>query len=140
MSCSQVKLSIPSNIEYLSSVRSFICSIMQDENWNEEQTTEIEIAIDEVVTNVIEHVYGFSTNYLVMLTLKLYPQKVVIDVEDEGKPFDPTQILVPNLEEVTKRRQMIGKYLIQQFSSKIEYRSTKKGGNILRIIKDKKVA
>ena len=133
-----VIVSIPSKAEYLSAVRKFISELMIDAGWDEEQSAELEIALYEVLMNVVEHAYNMSPDFELKITVNIYPSEVIIEVEDEGKPFDSTQIVVPNLEEVTKKKQMIGKYLIKSFTSKIEYKRSPKGGNILRIIKQKR--
>jgi len=135
MKKNSVTLSIPSRTEYLTAVRNFVNNLMVEVGWNAEQSAELEIALYEVLMNVVEHAYKMSPDNEVNIAIEFNKDEVVIEVEDKGQPFDSTTISVPNDADGARKKQMIGKYLIKAFTDRIEYKNSTKGGNILRIVK-----
>jgi len=125
-------------MEYLTAVRDFVNKLMREMGWNEEQSSELEIALYEVLMNVIEHSYKMVPDREVNISLEFTPKEIAIDVEDLGQPFDSTKISVPSDADSARNKAMIGKYLIKAFTDRIEYKNSAKGGNVLRIVKIKR--
>jgi len=60
----------------------------------------IQLAAQEVCVNIVEHAYGPDRDGAridVTLTLERSPDRMIVDVEDTGRPFDPAAVADPDL-------------------------------------------
>ena len=59
---------------------------------------EANLALDELFTNIIS--YGFNDNkeHTIEITISLQNNKLVFHIEDDGIPFNPTEVDEPDLE------------------------------------------
>ncbi len=59
---------------------------------------EANLALDELFTNIIS--YGFDDNkeHNIAITISLQNNTLVFNIEDDGIPFNPTQVNAPDLE------------------------------------------
>jgi anti-sigma regulatory factor (Ser/Thr protein kinase) len=96
---------------------------------------EINLVLDELVTNTIE--YGECGKHnLIEITLTKIDRKITIQIIDEGLPFDPTLCKLPdtNLPLDQRRCGGLGILLVRQFCEYWNYSRTK-NKNILTLQK-----
>ena len=69
--------------------------VAADESYN------VQLAAHEVCTNQVDHAYQGQDGGSIhaTLTLKKRPRCLVVQLEDEGQPFDPASAAAPNLDE-----------------------------------------
>lgn len=60
------------------------------QSFNSAALNEIEISMVELVNNCIEHAYKEAADQLVSIELKLFEDRLVIDVTDNGIALDPS--------------------------------------------------
>jgi serine/threonine-protein kinase RsbW len=79
-------------------------------------------AIDEAVTNVILYAYP-DRKGKVKVTLEKSEGCIVIKVEDEGVPFDPTQYPAPNTSAPIEEREIggLGILLVRKMADYVSY-------------------
>jgi anti-sigma regulatory factor (Ser/Thr protein kinase) len=83
----------------------------------------IELALTEVVTNVIEYGLDTTESQPIYLTAEIQPEALTVTVADGGRPFDPLQVpehTTPgSLEEATVRG--LGIHLFRKFTDECVY-------------------
>ena len=134
------EVKIPSDINYLNHVRIFLTGLLRTEKINEENTNVIELAIDEVVSNIVEHAYNFEKHHTVDITFYIIPNSCfVAKIKDKGKSIGP---LIEKLksgvkENVVPLNQERGRgfNIINKIMDKIEYQSITGLGNELTMVK-----
>ncbi|MGB3225266.1 MAG: ATP-binding protein [Desulforhopalus sp.] len=97
--------------------------------------SEINLVLDELITNTIE--YGdCDKNNLIEITLTKIGRKITIQIIDEGLPFDPTLCQLPdtNLPLDERRCGGLGILLVRQFCEYWNY-SRLNNKNILTLQK-----
>ncbi len=52
----------------------------------------LDLCSTEVVTNVISHAYDDDAEHMIALRLRQQNNLLTLEVEDDGKPFDPLQV------------------------------------------------
>lgn len=57
----------------------------------------VNVALDEILTNVVSYAFEDSTAHEIYVELKANGQRLVVDVKDDGRPFDPLQAPAPEL-------------------------------------------
>jgi anti-sigma regulatory factor (Ser/Thr protein kinase) len=127
---------IPSDINYLNLVRNFISGIAREEGLDDEQISQVEMALDEALANVVEHAYTYDSFQDVEIHLSLRPGELEITVKDQGREFDTRKNPLPNLKEHIEARRMggLGRYLMTTLMDEVEYRRLHQT-NELRMIK-----
>jgi anti-sigma regulatory factor (Ser/Thr protein kinase) len=95
-----------------------------------------DLALEEHVTNVVAYAYDDGASHEIRIRLALENQCLQIEIEDDGRPYDPlsrppVDTSVP-LEE--KPIGGLGIHLIRSFMDEVEYRR-EAGKNILRMRK-----
>jgi serine/threonine-protein kinase RsbW len=55
-----------------------------------ELRTALQIALDEVLSNILKYAYTDAARHAIALSLSTGPALVVLEVIDDGMPFDPT--------------------------------------------------
>jgi anti-sigma regulatory factor (Ser/Thr protein kinase) len=108
----------------------------QDCGVSKRQTFEINLALDELFTNIINHGFEDNDEHHVHITCTSQDGALKITIEDDGMPFNPTAAPHPNLKCAFKDREIggLGIHLIRSYMDRIEY--IRQGGkNVLILTK-----
>ena len=94
----------------------------------------LNLALEEVVSNIIRHGYGGREDGEVSLILHLAGEAIAVTVEDDGVPFNPLELPEPDLTAPLEEREVggLGVYLVRQLMDEVDYRAEGKR-NILRM-------
>lgn len=125
--------------ESLAEIAEFIRKEAEEAGLSFQEVFEIETAVDEAVSNVIEHAYGGEGKGDITLHCSALADGIKIIVEDTGEPFDPTCVPIPDLKAQLKDRKNhgLGYFLMCKLMDEIffDFDSTH---NVLTMVKRKK--
>jgi len=98
----------------------------------EEILYDLQLAVDEVCTNVVTHGYMDLDPGSIILDLEIDPAKIVISITDFGHAFEPGDAPTPNVEAPIEERDLggFGLFFIQQTMDEMNYRSTEDGNTM----------
>lgn len=84
---------------------------------------ELDLILEEVLANVIAYAYGDNQQHEIVVQANLSDGELVIEVEDDGRPFNPLQVPPPDLERPLAQRKVggLGLHLVRELTSSIEY-------------------
>jgi anti-sigma regulatory factor (Ser/Thr protein kinase) len=84
---------------------------------------DVNLALEEIVTNVIVHGYQGERGHQISVAIELGPKALVVQVEDSAPPFNPLCAPDPDLRSPLPLRKTggLGIYLARQFLSSMEY-------------------
>jgi len=118
------ELTIQSKTSYLNKVRAFISDEAKKFGFSDDEVSKITLAVDEACTNIIKHAYKNASNYPIHLRLKARNNTFEIMIEDQGMPFEPDAIKMPDMKEHIKsyKRGGFGMYLMKSLMDKVEYK------------------
>ena len=93
---------------------------------------EINLALDEVLTNVISYGFGDSAPHEIAVRLWFDGGQLVVQVEDDGRPFNPLDVADPNVNRPVEDRPIggLGIHLVRRVTDQLEYRRDA-GRNVL---------
>ena len=60
-----------------------------------ERAADIELCLNELVTNIIHHAYLEDRDHKIRIALERAPGEIRTTVEDDGRPFDPLKSALP---------------------------------------------
>jgi len=85
-----VRLTVPAKPEYITLGRLALAglALLRPEQFSPEVLGDVKLALTEACTNSVRHAYG-AQGGSVAITYELYPDRLVIEVVDEGGGFDP---------------------------------------------------
>ncbi|MGF7117417.1 ATP-binding protein [Methanobacterium oryzae] len=124
-----VGLEVRGNIENLSRVSNFIGNSMLKFGLNDYEQFQIQIAVDEAITNIIKH-GNLGEKNKIQVKCQKRENEIKIVIEDKGKPFDPTKAEQKSLSNSEKMRVYFTKKNMNE--SRYEF---KDGKNVLTLIK-----
>jgi anti-sigma regulatory factor (Ser/Thr protein kinase) len=92
------RLAITSDSAELGRVRSWLRERLAAHGFSLEEQSGLQVAVTELAANAIEHSYQGLSGQPIHITLEPGEDRVVIQVEDFGTPFDPTRYRAPDLD------------------------------------------
>jgi len=97
---------------------------------------QLNLALDELFTNVVDYGIEPGDRSQVDFTIQLRNNQLEIIICDEGKPFDPTISVDPDLTipPMDKKIGGLGIFLVRQYTDSIDYRRDN-GKNIITLTK-----
>ena len=111
-------------ISELPTLTAFIESCGEEWQLRPEVVFNLQLALEECVTNVIMYAYPPEEQHTLQVTAELQEPELIFTIEDSGVPFDPTQVAEADTSLSAEERPIggLGIYLVRQLMDVIEYR------------------
>jgi serine/threonine-protein kinase RsbW len=106
-------------------------------SWEGSDLFRIQMAIEEAVVNAIEHGNKRDSSKSIHLDFEVTPDKVVLDIADEGAGFDHRNVADPTEEELVDKPRGRGVMLMRELMSEAIYNEV---GNRVVMIKHRSPA
>ncbi|MBI5458598.1 ATP-binding protein [Methanobacterium sp.] len=131
----EFKLNVNSDLENLTSIADFITSSTRELGLSEKGVFQLQLAVDEVASNIILHGYTHQTGPI-HLTIWKENDKIIIQIQDRGEPFNPLEADEPDLQAPLEERSPggLGIHFLKTVTDSVHYQF-KDGKNILTLIK-----
>jgi serine/threonine-protein kinase RsbW len=84
-----VRLTIPARPEYITLCRLALTGIGRLRELSDELLADLKLALTEAASNSVRHAYGEKDAGVVEISYELHPDRLVIEVTDQGEGFDP---------------------------------------------------
>ncbi len=130
------EINVLSHTRNLAKVRRFVSQFLVERGLCQRHVDEIKLAVDEAVTNIIEHAYRGQDQGQIKLSSECQEGEWIITIQDTGRPFDPRAVPKPNLNIKVDdiKTGGLGLYFMHQLMDNVEFTFDKKG-NRLRMVK-----
>jgi sigma-B regulation protein RsbU (phosphoserine phosphatase) len=93
---------------------------------------QLELVVSEIVTNVIKHAYRLTSGEI-RGQIGLFPDRVEVDLYDDGTPFDLLSVPTPDLSKLQEGR--YGLFIARQLTDELVYTPATPEGNHWQLIK-----
>ncbi len=113
-----------------------LASFCEDCGITKKQKFEINLALDELFTNIINHGFDDDEEHKIGVTCAHNEKIVEITIKDDGIPFNPLEAPQPDLECTFNDREIggLGIHLIKAYIDQIDYRRDS-DMNVLKLTK-----
>jgi sigma-B regulation protein RsbU (phosphoserine phosphatase) len=94
---------------------------------------DIRLVLEELLVNTVEHGYPAGNSGRIRILLQLQSDLVVVELTDDGLPFDPLQTAIPNLPGDLADRESIGGlgvHLVRTMISEMRYTHDAQGNHL----------
>ncbi len=126
-----VRLTIPAKAEYITLGRLALTGLGRLHDLSEETLGDLKLALTEACTNSVRHAYGDREGSVEIL-YELHPDRLVIEVGDEGPGFTPPEG-GPGDEELSEGG--LGIAIIRALTDDFSLADGEGGGSRLRFVK-----
>jgi len=117
----QVKIQIPSLVENIRVVESFIDNSKDTFQIEDDIYGNIMVAVTEAVNNAIRHGNKFDKDKNVLLSLYVDKGQLQFEIEDQGTGFDYNNLLDPTAPENLENPGGRGIFLIRHLADEVEF-------------------
>lgn len=133
----EYSIEIPKDARYFFLIRKFIENIMNVENISEKERDEIILAVNEACDKLFRLMPEEKANIKVDIRLRITPKKILVTLRH--KAVSELSIFFKKLDEdrfvIQSVQNKIGDYLIEKSADEVNFVSSKKKGNLVKIIK-----
>lgn len=85
-----IRLTIPARAEYITLCRLALTGIARLRELSDELVADLKLALTEAASNSVRHAYADNHDAgVVAISYELHPDRLVIEVTDDGEGFDP---------------------------------------------------
>jgi serine/threonine-protein kinase RsbW len=127
-----VRLTIPARPEYITLGRLALTAIAGVRPVSDETLYDLKLALTEACTNSVRHAYESGREGNVEIVYELQPDRLVIEVGDEGAGFEP-------LDDSNGHDELeeggLGIEIIRALADEVEIGRREQGGSRLRFVK-----
>ena len=100
-----------------------VLEILSEEGWHEKHVFGIRLAMEEALVNAVRHGNALDSDKAVQATCRLAPDRIWIEVVDQGPGFDPDKVPDPTCDENLEKPCGRGILLMRSYMSQVEYNS-----------------
>ena len=91
------------------------------------------VAVGEICANVIEHAYAGQAGQPIAISLSAFPDRLIVEVEDDGTPYDPSGYRPPDLDAVPESG--MGLFLVRGTVDEVAFDTARPRGTRWTLIK-----
>ena len=130
------KLVIKNDISEISKLATFIGELSEDLNFTPELNFNLNLVLEEAVSNVILYAYSKEVQKEITLLANISDNNLIFVLTDSGKEFDPTKVPDADVTLSAEEREIggLGIFLIRQIMDTVEYQRID-GKNVLTMRK-----
>ena len=131
------KINVESNTRFLIAVRDFVSRMIRASKIHREDENKVILAVDEAVSNIIEHAYEFKEDGSIEIEVEANEKEFRVFIRDSGKSFDPDSLPDININENVKRgkKRGLGIFLMRKIMDEVRYNFRDSITNELLLVK-----
>lgn len=129
-------ITLPNDVKHVPELNNFVKSVARRLNLDNSLSSQLMLAVEEAVVNVMSYAYPIGTQGDVNVTASATGQSLKFIISDEGKAFDPTVHAAADTTLSAEERPIggLGILLVQQLMDTINYERVN-GKNVLTLKK-----
>jgi len=129
-------LTVPADLDSLATISVFITDATARAGLDDHAAWQVQLAVDEASTNIIQHGYGAATGEIELSWLVEGPD-LIVTLRDRGRRFNPDDVPAPDITSPLEERQSggLGLYLMGRLMDSVEFEFDDAQGNLLKMIK-----
>lgn len=139
-----ISFTVPNKLEYFNITQLFVREIARNIGFKGTSLNQIDVAIEESVTNIMKHAYDAEESKTVEIVCQKIPEGVKIILKEMGMPFDPNRIAKFNLTKEVDDLSTdgLGIYMIQKVMDDLTFHNLGHLGketHMVKYLRDKEI-
>ncbi|SRR5258706_7597918 len=130
-------ITVPATLDSLATISDFITDGTTRAGLGDRAAWQVQLAIDEAATNIIEHGYDDASRGDIQLAWRVDGDEFVVTLRDHGRGFNPDDVPAPDITSPLEERQAggLGLYIMSRLMDSVAFEFNEQQGNLLTIIK-----
>src|SRR5262245_415745 len=130
-------ITVPATLESLARISDFITDATGRVGLDEHTAWQVQLAVDEAATNIIQHGYDTAVPGEIELQWRVEDDRLVVTLRDSGRRFNPDDVPPPDISSPLEERQAggLGLYLMNKLMDTVEFTFGDPRGNFLTMSK-----
>jgi serine/threonine-protein kinase RsbW len=130
-------LIVNSQFERLAEITDFVADAACACGLDDEQMHDVQMAVDEACTNVIEHAYRGKPDGTIDIVCNQRGSEFIVTISDFGARFDPKKIELPKTHDPLPKRRIggLGLFFMRKLMDRVEFDFESGRGNRLTMTK-----
>lgn len=130
-------LTLLANLDALAEISAFVTDAAEQAGLDERATWQVQLAVDEAATNIIQHAYEPDAPGDITLDCTCTGGQFVVVLRDQGRQFNPEEVPLPDIEASLEDRPVggLGLYLITRLMDEVRFDFDPQAGNVLTMVK-----
>jgi len=125
------EIAVEANVNALSGVRERVCESLASLGFSESALFDIKVALGEALANAIRHGAPSEGASEILVKVRAYPERIVLEILDNGQGFDGTHSGSEDLYAPGGR----GIMFMRALMDRVEYETSPSGGTLVRLTK-----
>ena len=129
-------MNLSADLSQLGAIRTFVAQAGGELNLDEQILPDLQLAVEEICANVIEHGYSGQGGRL-EVSIEAVEEGVQVTVRDWGIAFDPQAVPVPDVNAPLELRPLggLGLFLVRQLMDEVRFEFDGEKGNSVTMVK-----
>jgi len=119
------RFSMTSEADQLARMRSWLWTQLVGQALALEECSAFLVAAGEICNNIIKHAYRWEPGHPIAIALSVFSDRFVIDIDDEGAPYDPRGYEPPDLDTIPEHG--MGLFLVRKSVDELAFTARPKG-------------
>ncbi len=122
----QMRLQLVNKIGELEKIRDTLESLTDEWGLPPQLCMSVNLALEEAFTNIVNYAFQDEEQHIIDIDIALEGKKIVIEITDDGQPYDPTKQDEPDINLPAADRPVggLGVFLIRRIMDNIQYKRT----------------
>jgi serine/threonine-protein kinase RsbW len=120
----RAEIRLANRLDELDRLHAFIAQFSSTSRLSAETAFALGLAVEELVTNVILHGYDDGAEHEIAVAMSMDSGAVVVEMEDDGRPFDSTRMPPVDLSPDPRQRKIggLGLHFVRSTMDEVSYR------------------
>ncbi len=118
----------------MDSVLTELLAVLVATGYSTQETFAVRLAMEEAIVNAIKHGHRYDPSKQVEIRYQVGPDRLLVEVEDQGPGFDPREVPDPLADENLERDSGRGMFLMQCYMTWVRYNAA---GNCVTLCKQR---
>jgi serine/threonine-protein kinase RsbW len=119
----KIDTTIPGTLAGIRQISGVVDQLAAGHRLSSDVVADIQVALDEVLNNIITHGYSDDRVHEIRVRFSLDPQVLTVEIEDDGKPFNPLSVPAPDRSVSSRERKVggVGIHFVKHLMSDLAY-------------------
>jgi anti-sigma regulatory factor (Ser/Thr protein kinase) len=125
----------PGKLESLPQLHEAVARFCGSHDVRPDVAFKIDLALEEVFSNIVRHGYGDGRSHEIAVRLERLRGRVRIQVDDDGRPFDPLQAPEADIAAPLDKRRPggLGIHLVRRLLDQVRYQRRATGNRLILV-------
>jgi len=130
-------ITIVNQVEQLEELAGILETVSEEWDIPMKVSLNLNLVLEELITNIIFYGYDDTNEHLIYIRLYKKDNEIEIQIEDDGKEFNPLLVAEPDIDESIENRKIggLGIHFVRKIMDDMNYRRSD-GKNILTLTKN----